>query len=224
MKEIRADGKSYEVDDRFFLIDPDQWDDNFARAVAGEIGIGKLTDDHWRVIRYIRESFREKGACPVVFETCRSLGLTAKALQNLFPTGYLRGACLLAGISYKYGWVYFDEEPYAVAGERKEKHRRPVPTDKVYRVDVFGSLVDPEEWDENFALRRAYEMNIRGGLTEKHWKIINFLRGYYIRFDEIPTIYDCCQENGIEIDELARLFPTGYHRGAVKIAGLPTLK
>lgn len=159
----------------------------------------------------------------MVFETCRALGLNAKTLQKLFPTGYLRGACLLAGISYKYGWVYYDEEPYAVTDEREGK-RRPAPTDKVYRVDVFGSLVDPAEWDDNYALRRAYEMNIQGGLTEKHWKIINFLRGFYFSYNEIPTIYDCCEENQIEMEELAQLFPTGYHRGAVKIAGLPTLK
>ena len=28
------------------------------------------------------------------------------------------------------------------------------------------------------------------------------------------------QAVGIDIDELAELFPSGYHRGAVKIAGL----
>jgi tRNA 2-thiouridine synthesizing protein E len=31
---------------------------------------------------------------------------------------------------------------------------------------------------------------------------------------------ETCEANSIEIDEFATLFPDGYHRGAVKIAGL----
>lgn len=36
----------------------------------------------------------------------------------------------------------------------------------------------------------------------------------------VPTVYETCETFGIEIEELEQLFPDGYHRGAVKIAGL----
>ncbi len=226
MKTVSFEGKTYTVDDHNFLIDADTWDENFAKGMAKELGMSEgLTEEHLEVIHFIRSSFRKTGACPVIYETCRSLGLTSKTLQRLFPTGYLRGACLISGITYKYGWVYYREEPYPVEGEAPH-HRTPgyVLKDKIYRVDLLGYLVDPTEWDEDFASRRAYELNIKGGLSEEHWHIIDFLRNYYMKYKKIPTIYECCEENQIEIEDLEKLFPTGYHRGAVKIAGLPTLK
>ena len=82
--------------------------------------------------------------------------------------------------------------------------------------------MDHSEWDKDFAVYRAYEMNIKSGLTDTHWQIIKFLRDSYIRNKKIPTIYECCDVNKIGIEELSKLFPSGYHRGAVKIAGLPT--
>jgi len=89
-------------------------------------------------------------------------------------------------------------------------------------VDLFGSLVDFTEWDEDYAARRAWEMNMKTGLTDMHWQVILFLRDSYAKNNKIPTIYECCNAAEIDFDEFAELFPTGYHRGAVKIAGLPT--
>ncbi len=42
----------------------------------------------------------------------------------------------------------------------------------------------------------------------------------YEKKDEIRTVYAAREAVGIDLDELAELFPFGYHRGAVKIAGL----
>jgi tRNA 2-thiouridine synthesizing protein E len=33
-------------------------------------------------------------------------------------------------------------------------------------------------------------------------------------------VTETCEANDLDIDELEQLFPDGYHRGAVKIAGL----
>ena len=57
-------------------------------------------------------------------------------------------------------------------------------------------------------------------LTDKHWQIINFLRKSFEKNNMVPTIYETCEANGIDLEELEKLFPDGYHRGAVKIAGL----
>ena len=93
--------------------------------------------------------------------------------------------------------------------------------DKTYEVDVRGFLVNPDQWDEYYAVYKAYDMKIHGGkLTDKHWQIIRFLRESYEKNEEIPTIYETCEANQIDIEELEQLFPDGYHRGAVKIAGL----
>ena len=224
MKIHKFKGKIYNVDDENFLLDHEKWDGDFAVGMAKILGINNgLTDQHWAVINFIRRKFNETGACPVVNETMHALRLDMKSLQKLFPSGYLRGSCLIAGITYMYGWVYYFEEPYPVTLTTDSEEKQALKNEeKIYRVDLFGSLVDPSEWDEDFAVRKAYEMNIKSGLTKKHWKVINFLRESYARNKKIPTIYECCEANQINAEEFVELFPTGYHRGAVKIAGLPT--
>jgi tRNA 2-thiouridine synthesizing protein E len=54
----------------------------------------------------------------------------------------------------------------------------------------------------------------------KHWQIIRFLRSTYYKTGKIPTVTETCEATDLDIDELEQLFPDGYHRGAVKIAGL----
>ena len=60
-----------------------------------------LTDAHWRVIHFIRREFEETGECPLVFSACKANGLSTTQFKELFPTGYMRGACKLAVITYR---------------------------------------------------------------------------------------------------------------------------
>ena len=88
-------------------------------------------------------------------------------------------------------------------------------------MDVRGFLVDPDEWDEHYAAHRAYEMKMAGGkLSKMHWQVIRFLRSNFYKTGNLPTVSEACEANDIAVDELEQLFPDGYHRGAVKIAGL----
>ncbi len=58
------------------------------------------------------------------------------------------------------------------------------------------------------------------GLTDKRWRIINFLRDCYKRNKIIPTVYGMYGTDNIELEELEQLFPDGYYRGEIEIAGL----
>ena len=87
-------------------------------------------------------------------------------------------------------------------------------------MNVQGFLIDSDEWDEDFAIFKAGELQMAGPLGDKHWQIIRYMRSECEKKGEIPTVYETCEAVGIDIDELAELFPSGYHRGAVKIAGL----
>lgn len=209
--------KNYDVDSENFLISNNQWDENFAEGMAIQVNIPSgLTKEHWDLINSIRNIFKETGRCPTVFETCKSTNLTRKELKRLFPVGYLRGACKLAGVTYKEG--YIGEEDYS---EHMGNDLHAIAVDKTYKVDVRGFLVDPNEWDERYAAYRAYDMKIPGAkLTDRHWQIIRSLRKNYKKYHKILNVYEICEENQIDLEELERLFPDGYHRGAVKIAGL----
>jgi TusE/DsrC/DsvC family sulfur relay protein len=208
-------GKSYQVEKDQFLSNFNDWDENFARGMASMVGItGGLSEDHWKIIRFIRDYYKETGKCPLVYETRRMNQMNLQDLKKLFPTGYLRGACKLAGITYKEsypGQCWVKEVGEEGTSEDQEK--------KTYEVNVQGFLINPHDWDKKFALNKAYEMKMPK-LTDQHWRVINFLRESFVKKGLVPTVYETCEITGIDVEELEKLFPDGYHRGAVKIAGL----
>ena len=211
---------TYQVDDQGFLRDPQFWDVNFAEGMAKECAIDTLTGEHWDVIQYLREVFADLGSCPTIFAVCKANGLRPREMKKLFPTGYHRGLCRIAGVHYRVHRLPDDAHLKAAIADLEamagEKH---------YLVDARGFLVDPESWDANYALHRALEMKIpQGHLTEKHWQVIEFLRGVFKKEKKIPTIYETCEGCEMELEELESLFPDGYHRGALKLAGLRFVK
>lgn len=216
MRMIKRKGKEFEVDADGFLLSPRKWDPDFVEGLAVELDIhGGLTKEHWDVIHFIRGEVAKTGKCPTLFETSRANNLKRSELKRLFPAGYMRGACRLAGVSYKEAYLGADYM------EHSAKDLHAVAQRQEYRVDVRGFLVDPDEWDEHYAAHRAHEMKIPGGkLGKMHWQIIRFLRSTYYKTGKIPTVTETCEAQNIDIDELEQLFPDGYHRGAVKIAGL----
>jgi tRNA 2-thiouridine synthesizing protein E len=207
--------KTYPVDTEEFLSDFNVWDENFARGMAPKAGIiSGLSKDHWKIINFIRDSFKQTGKCPLVYETCRMNRLHLQELKRLFPAGYLRGACKVAGVTYREGYLdqsWVEEFAERVTSGDKEE--------KTYEVNIRGFLINPFDWNEKFALYKAHEMKMPK-LTDKHWQVIHFLRKSFEKNNLVPTIYETCEANGIELEELQKLFPDGYHRGAVKIAGL----
>ena len=216
METLKSNNKTYLLDNDGFLVNPGQWDEDFAEGMAPSVGITDgLTPSHWDVLRSIRETYLKTGSCPIVHKTCKANKLSFKDLQRLFPSGYQRGACKLAGLSFMAEGVStpFYQTPETLIG--------PILRDKrVYRVNVQGFLIDPNEWDEDYATFKARELQMSGPLGEKHWEIIRYTRSEFEKNDEIPTVYETCEALGIDIDELAELFPSGYHRGVIKIAGL----
>jgi dissimilatory sulfite reductase related protein len=89
-----------------------------------------------------------------------------------------------------------------------------------YSVDEDGFLEDPALWNQDvakdFATTEAVE-----NLTEGHWKVINYIRNYYLEFGIAPMIRKVCKESGYKLNEIYQLFPSGPAKGACKLAGLP---
>jgi tRNA 2-thiouridine synthesizing protein E len=208
--------KAFELDADGFLVNPKKWEPALAEQLAPRLGIPDgLTQEHWDVINYIRKACEKTGKCPTLFETCREINLRRAELKRLFPKGYMRGACKLAGITYKEAYIGADYLEHSAVDLHAIAQRQE------YRVDVRGFLIDPDEWDEHYAGHRAFEMKIPGGkLNQQHWQVIRYLRSTFYKTGKVPTAAETCEANNLEIEELEALFPDGYHRGAVKIAGL----
>jgi TusE/DsrC/DsvC family sulfur relay protein len=89
-----------------------------------------------------------------------------------------------------------------------------------YAVDEDGFLENPEIWNERVALDFASTEGVNE-LTEAHWKVINYLRNYYLQYGIAPMIRKLCKETGFKLNEIYALFPSGPAKGACKLAGLP---
>ncbi len=98
-------GTSVDVNDDGFFTDPDQWTEAMAPEIARESGIDELTEDHWRVIKFMRDEYAEKGTGPTVRVLGKTSGVSIKELYQLFPTGPAKTAAKIAGIPKPRGCI-----------------------------------------------------------------------------------------------------------------------
>lgn len=66
-------------------------------------------------------------------------------------------------------------------------------SEKIIRMDEDGFIREPGEWCKEFAVAIAGEESI-SSLTDDHWKVINYLRDYYLKFDSCPPIRMVCRQ------------------------------
>jgi tRNA 2-thiouridine synthesizing protein E len=86
-------------------------------------------------------------------------------------------------------------------------------------VDEDGFMEEPELWNEQVALALATTEGV-DEMTEEHWKLVNYLRDYYLKFGIAPMIRKLCKETGFPLKKVYELFPSGPAKGACKVAGL----
>lgn len=98
-------GSAVDVNDEGFFTDPTQWTEDMAPALAAAEGIDVLTDGHWRVIRFMRAEYFEKGTGPTVRVLGKASGVSVKELYQLFPKGPAKTAAKIAGIPKPRGCI-----------------------------------------------------------------------------------------------------------------------
>lgn len=95
------------VDDEGYLTDPDDWNEEVARELARRESIA-LTDAHWDVIRFMRELFNQRHIAPdarfVLKHLAETRGADRNELFRLFPYGYVKQACKIAGMRKPRAW------------------------------------------------------------------------------------------------------------------------
>lgn len=90
-------------------------------------------------------------------------------------------------------------------------------------LDADGHLKNPDEWDKEVAQEFARLEGINE-LTERHWKVIEYMRKEFKEKGDAPSIRKLTKESGVDTKELYALFPKGPAKKAAKIAGLPKPK
>ncbi len=64
MSYVEISGKQIEVDEDGFITDPELWNDDIVRAFAHLEGVDELTENHWKVINYLRDYWKKFGSAP----------------------------------------------------------------------------------------------------------------------------------------------------------------
>lgn len=98
MAQIELAGKILEIDEHGFIQDINQWNEEVAKAYAAKEGVNELTENHWKVINYLRTYYLANGICPMIRRLVKESGFTLKQLYDLFPEGPANSACKWAGM------------------------------------------------------------------------------------------------------------------------------
>jgi len=98
-------------DSEGYLANPEDWDETMAGELAREEQLA-LDQDYWPVLRFIRDYWQENRIAPDVRHVLAWLaaeqGVDKKAakkeLFRLFPYGYVKQACKIAGMQRPRVW------------------------------------------------------------------------------------------------------------------------
>jgi tRNA 2-thiouridine synthesizing protein E len=105
-----VEGATLAVDYEGYLVDPAQWNEQVAEALARQERI-VLSEEHWAVIRFMRDYYEQHQIAPDARHVMKHLAAfkgAGKAGRNdlflLFPYGYVKQACKIAGMRRPRAW------------------------------------------------------------------------------------------------------------------------
>lgn len=97
-------------DEEGYLVDPADWNESVAEALARKEGIA-LTEAHWAVLRFMRRYYEEHHIAPDARHVMKHLAeyrgpqhADRNDLFRLFPYGYVKQACKVAGMRRPRAW------------------------------------------------------------------------------------------------------------------------
>ncbi len=101
-----VNGTEIETNAEGYLLEPD-YGEEVVRVIAAAENIA-LTDDHWKVVAYLRDEYREHGQTPNFRNMLKGVasvlpGCDSKTLYDLFPTGPAKQGVKVAGLPQPLG-------------------------------------------------------------------------------------------------------------------------
>ena len=101
-----VNGVELEADADGYLVAPD-YNDETVRVIAQAEGI-ELSEDHWKIVQYLRDQFKEHGQTPNFRNMLKDVaalmpGSDSKSLYDLFPLGPAKQGARIAGLPKPFG-------------------------------------------------------------------------------------------------------------------------
>jgi TusE/DsrC/DsvC family sulfur relay protein len=104
MPVTELDGHRVHVNEEGFLTEYDEWTEDLAPVLARQIGID-LTDEHWKVIHFLRKDFQDKGETATTRRVQTVGGIPVKEQFALFPKKPGKKMAYIAGLPKPHGCV-----------------------------------------------------------------------------------------------------------------------
>jgi TusE/DsrC/DsvC family sulfur relay protein len=104
MPEVQIAGKQVHVNDEGFLTVYDEWNEEIAKVLAEQIEID-LTDEHWKIIKFLREDFKTQGETATSRRVQVAGGIPIKEQFALFPKKPAKKMAYIAGLPKPKGCV-----------------------------------------------------------------------------------------------------------------------
>jgi tRNA 2-thiouridine synthesizing protein E len=104
---IEVNGKTIELDDHGNLVNTADWNEDVARALAAaDDTMGELTQEHWDVIKYLRDMYFDENEQPMERVINKGMSkiwgrkLASKDLYRLFPGAPSKQGNRIAGLPF----------------------------------------------------------------------------------------------------------------------------
>lgn len=97
-------GREVHVDDEGFLTEYDEWDEKLGDQLAKNIGV-TMTDDHWKVVQFLRADFKNQGVTATTRRVDTVGGFPVKLQFQLFPQKPAKKMAYIAGLPKPAGCV-----------------------------------------------------------------------------------------------------------------------
>jgi len=100
-----ADLSAIAFNEEGFMTDPNQWTKEIADVLAKQEGIESLTENHWKIIDFCRETGMASGKSPTLRQITTGTGISTKDLFALFPKGPAKKVAKISGLGKPEGCV-----------------------------------------------------------------------------------------------------------------------
>jgi TusE/DsrC/DsvC family sulfur relay protein len=97
-------GKEVHVNEEGFLTEYDEWSEEIAAELATNIDV-EMTDEHWSLIKWLREDYKEKGETATTRRVQTVGGVPTKKQFELFPKKPAKKMAYIAGVPKPKGCV-----------------------------------------------------------------------------------------------------------------------
>jgi len=104
MPVIEIAGKQVHVNEEGFLTEYDEWSEDIAKVLAQQIEV-ELTDEHWKVINFLRDDYKTEGESATTRRVQTVGGIPVKQQFVLFPKKPAKKMAYIAGLPKPKGCV-----------------------------------------------------------------------------------------------------------------------